>query len=445
MADQENAPAKYEPSGKFSTDYLHHCKMLEKPALATVQSPPLTSRIANFVEQSNPSNTKLYPRILTDSTPDAAPSEVEIQHVALTTADLDAILLGLEGCQSTTTLRFSNVKFLDESALSRISTSVAVLPLTTLSFTSCQQSFAAAHWKALLEEPKSSNDSTGTGCISSLSVRCCALDDAAAAGIGQGLSGNKQLLHLNLFGNRLTSQGCTEILSGLRSNRHLQSLDLSNNRITDWAVGPLCELLTQLHLTPEEAKILRRETIRSCNETVESRPSTPTRLSSTKKRTPSSAKLQKKNKSSASLKKLPAKSQAQLEVPLMSTPHPFLIDNKHDQEYNWTCRGNRELKFLNLSYNQLTEQSLNLLVAAIAQCANEASDDGAEVITIHAHSHTRTNKVVPCSSTHRLTVACSRSHEPSDSTVAIGPCAFAGRNYHCCPIVMLTVCVVMTN
>eukprot|EP00730_Choanoeca_flexa_P009218 TRINITY_DN12612_c0_g2_i8.p3 TRINITY_DN12612_c0_g2~~TRINITY_DN12612_c0_g2_i8.p3 ORF type:complete len:106 (+),score=19.12 TRINITY_DN12612_c0_g2_i8:901-1218(+) len=75
------------------------------------------------------------------------------------------------------------------------------------------------------------------------------------------------------------------------------------------------------------------------------------RSGNNRKKTPSSAaKAQaKRSKSSASLKKpSSSKSQTQLEVPEVKL-HPFLLDHKHDENFNWTCKGNRELKFLNLS------------------------------------------------------------------------------------------------
>lgn len=85
----------------------------------------------------------------------------------------------------------------------------------------------------------------------------------------------------------------------------------------------------------------------------------------------------------------------------------------------------------NIIDNQLSETSLGLVAAAVAQCASEASDDGVEVITVHAHSHTGRSlqHIIP---RHLMGEQCSLGDQRSHSGAASIARATTRRYHHCC-------------
>jgi hypothetical protein len=76
------------------------------------------------------------------------------------------------------------------------------------------------------------------------------------------------LLHLNLWGNRITNTGVLGLLAGLRENRCLLTLNLSFNRLDDGAVPALGELVTRLRLTEAENRLRRRAVLLQPKEEV---------------------------------------------------------------------------------------------------------------------------------------------------------------------------------
>ncbi|XP_033098085.1 leucine-rich repeat-containing protein 71-like isoform X23 [Anneissia japonica] len=92
--------------------------------------------------------------------------------------------------------------------------------------------------------------------LTSLSLRNNGITDKGAAMIGKALSTvktcNKNLISLNLSGNKISDIGATSIAQGLRMNRALLSLSLANNNVSNEGAKRLAEVLSRFPLTHEE-------------------------------------------------------------------------------------------------------------------------------------------------------------------------------------------------
>lgn len=89
-----------------------------------------------------------------------------------------------------------------------------------------------------------------------LSIARCLINDVVCEQIASKLRYNmiagKQLLTLNLSSNHITDEGAKFLADALRTNRRLRYLNLANNFITDTGFNQILDTLTEFPLTPAE-------------------------------------------------------------------------------------------------------------------------------------------------------------------------------------------------
>lgn len=89
-----------------------------------------------------------------------------------------------------------------------------------------------------------------------LSLARCLINDVVCEQLSTKLHYNmiaeNQLLTLNLSSNHITDEGAKFLANALRTNRRLRYLNLANNCITDIGFSHILDTLTEFHLTPSE-------------------------------------------------------------------------------------------------------------------------------------------------------------------------------------------------
>jgi hypothetical protein len=101
---------------------------------------------------------------------------------------------------------------------------------------------------------------TATSPLQTLSLRGCAVSDAAVGALCSGLRSNKTLLALNLNSNGLTSRCTPALVEALLTQRTLVSLSLADNSIDDAGARVLLSAFVPAEVTNKEhAKVLKRD------------------------------------------------------------------------------------------------------------------------------------------------------------------------------------------
>uniref|UniRef100_A0A7S4AZN3 Uncharacterized protein n=1 Tax=Chrysotila carterae TaxID=13221 RepID=A0A7S4AZN3_CHRCT len=75
-----------------------------------------------------------------------------------------------------------------------------------------------------------------------LSLRACELDEVAASSLATALETNNALRALDLWGNRLRTEGCRELLSAIKSSKSLEALCLGSNGVTDEIIETVADV-----------------------------------------------------------------------------------------------------------------------------------------------------------------------------------------------------------
>lgn len=124
-----------------------------------------------------------------------------------------------------------------------------MLPLTTITEICLDESpFPEANYAILLN--------VEGNVLKHLSLARCRINDAVCEEIASKLHYNtvagKQLLSLNLSSNHITDEGAKFLADALRTNRRLRYLNLTSNRITDTGFGNILDMLIEFPLTPNE-------------------------------------------------------------------------------------------------------------------------------------------------------------------------------------------------
>ncbi|XP_050684554.1 uncharacterized protein LOC126979358 [Leptidea sinapis] len=224
-----------------------------------------------------------------------------------------------------------------------------------------------------------------------LSLSRCRLDDDAFEMITLRLvfplPASNKLRSLNLSSNSITDKGITSLANALRSNRKLCYLNLSDNRISDNGAQLIFKTLLEFPITSEEivgVKSRHLAFLKKKDEMIKKllidlkisdldkkkkKASKPTVV-------PSSAK--KKLDKESSLKcMIDTFTNLNLESALYEKAvniansemseftDPYSSDNTYLNDGVTYCRGNNELCYLNLSYNNLSNLSMKILLKVL--------------------------------------------------------------------------------
>ncbi|EDQ88530.1 uncharacterized protein MONBRDRAFT_32836 [Monosiga brevicollis MX1] len=379
---------------RFGHDYALLCEQYGARPLPVRQVAPLEARlqtslvIADASGNKGDQRTHLMPEIWLDTAVEGNPNCIEIRNLTATAADLGALAATIEAGANCHELRFYNLKFVDEEAFQHIPSLLLAAPIQVLCFTGVM-GVTPAQWGALLSvKPLISDDADSPveeseTQLQQLSIRTCGLGDADAESLAEGLAEHLHLKTLNLYCNRITTQGASALLRSLRGNNTLVSLDLSANHVDDRALPVVAELLQRLTLTHEEVVRRRHALLQPVpgDGPVASRPTSSSKRGgrdNKKKVNSASLKSAKKGNSASKRVKSPsAKSQLAVSEPMPeTTKHPFLIDARRDEarvcpvfNFVWTCAGNQTLIHLNVTNNKVTANGVRTLIPVLEQLA----------------------------------------------------------------------------
>ncbi|KAF7686293.1 hypothetical protein HF521_015655 [Silurus meridionalis] len=194
----------------------------------------------------------------------------------------------------------------------------------------------------------------------------------------------KSLLSLNLAFNAVGNVGATYLAQGLRLNRTLLYLSLANNHIGDAGAAQLAQVFGPFALTHEEIVERRRELKKKeqLDDTKkDEKPLTNQTMTMTgrkedtkgeKKKTSDTKLLQGKGAKSDGKDKQPSVKEQETDE-VVETQSPLLDPEIQTIAGKVIYPGNTTLLSLNLSGNELTQQSLQMFLQSVACKGQEAS------------------------------------------------------------------------